>query len=82
MTPATENKTQDLEDLTADYLTQHVIKTCTQNVQNERTRDLISGLIQHLHDYVREVKLKPGEWETGVQYLTKVRQMKYHTHFN
>lgn len=54
----------------------HKRPVTTQNVQNERTRDLISGLIQHLHDYVREVKLKSGEWETGVQYLTKVKQMK------
>lgn len=61
-----------VEDLTAENLTQHVIRTCTQNVLNERTAELISGLIQHLHDYVREVQLKPGEWEAGWQYLTEV----------
>ena len=62
-----------IEDLTADNLTQHVIKTCTINASHERTKELVSGLIQHLHDYVREVNLKPGEWETGWQYLTQVR---------
>lgn len=61
-----------LQDLTAENLTRHVIKTCTSNVSNERTTELISGLIQHLHDYVREVQLKPGEWEAGWQYLTEV----------
>ncbi|KAL6245047.1 hypothetical protein RBB50_007822 [Rhinocladiella similis] len=63
-----------VEDLTAENLTQHVIRTCTQNVLNERTAELISGLIQHLHDYVREVQLKPGEWEAGWQYLTETGQ--------
>ncbi len=61
------------EDLTAENLTQHVIKTCTENVSHERTAVLIAGLIQHLHDYVREVQLRPGEWEAGWQYLTEVR---------
>ena len=67
------------EDLTAENLTQHVIKTCTENVSHERTAVLIAGLIQHLHDYVREVQLKPGEWEAGWQYLTEVR---FHTSFS
>jgi hypothetical protein len=61
------------EDLTAENLTQHVIKTCTENLSHERTGVLIAGLIRHLHDYVREVQLKPGEWEAGWQYLTEVR---------
>ncbi|KIW53102.1 hypothetical protein PV05_08698 [Exophiala xenobiotica] len=62
------------EDLTAENLTQHVIKTCTENVSHERTAVLIAGLIQHLHDYVREVQLRPGEWEAGWQYLTETGQ--------
>ncbi|KAK5464878.1 hypothetical protein LTS15_001441 [Exophiala xenobiotica] len=62
------------EDLTAENLTQHVIKTCTENVSHERTAVLIAGLIRHLHDYVREVQLKPGEWEAGWQYLTETGQ--------
>ncbi|KIW10349.1 hypothetical protein PV08_11311 [Exophiala spinifera] len=66
--------TSTVEDLTAENLTQHVIRTCTANVSDERTAELISGLIQHLHDYVREVQLKPGEWEAGWQYLTETGQ--------
>ncbi|KAL7931982.1 aromatic compound dioxygenase [Trichoderma chlorosporum] len=63
-----------LEDLTAENLTPHVIKVSTENVKNERFIELVTGLIQHLHDYVKEVKLKPTEWEAAVQYLTQVGQ--------
>jgi hydroxyquinol 1,2-dioxygenase len=61
-----------IEDLTADNLTAHVIRTSTQNVEDKRIKELISKLIQCLHDYTREVHLKPGEWEAGLRYLTEV----------
>lgn len=63
-----------LEELTAENLTPHVIKVSTENVKNERLVELVTGLIQHLHDYVKEVRLKPTEWEAAVQYLTQVRK--------
>ncbi len=72
MNSAAKHESQRLDDLTADNLTQHVIQTCTKNATNERTKVLISGLIQHVHQYVREVQLKPGEWELGWKYLTEV----------
>ncbi|QYT01906.1 INTRADIOL_DIOXYGENAS domain-containing protein [Trichoderma simmonsii] len=63
-----------VEELTAENLTPHVIKVSTENVKNERLVELVTGLIQHLHDYVKEVQLKPTEWEAAVQYLTQVGQ--------
>ncbi|KAL7782825.1 aromatic compound dioxygenase [Trichoderma afarasin] len=63
-----------LEELTAENLTPHVVKVSTENVKNERLVELVTGLIQHLHDYVKEVQLKPTEWEAAVQYLTQVGQ--------
>ncbi|KKP04409.1 hydroxyquinol 1,2-dioxygenase [Trichoderma harzianum] len=63
-----------LDELTAEALTPHVIKVSTENVKNERLVELVTGLIQHLHDYVKEVQLKPTEWEAAVQYLTQVGQ--------
>ncbi|KAK4065898.1 uncharacterized protein Triagg1_8450 [Trichoderma aggressivum f. europaeum] len=63
-----------LEELTAENLTPHVVKVSTENVKDERLIELVTGLIQHLHDYVKEVKLKPTEWEAAVQYLTQVGQ--------
>lgn len=65
------------QELNANNLTSHVIKVSTENVENERYRALITGLIQHLHDYIRDVQLKPEEWEAAVRYLTQVP----HIHF-
>ncbi|EHK21947.1 uncharacterized protein TRIVIDRAFT_151491 [Trichoderma virens Gv29-8] len=62
----------DLEELTAENLTPHVIKVSTENVKNERLIELVTGLIQHLHDYVKQVQLKPAEWDAAIQYLTQV----------
>ncbi|KAL1859977.1 hypothetical protein Plec18170_001925 [Paecilomyces lecythidis] len=64
----------DLEDLLADSLTPHVMKTSTQNVKDTRLKELILKLIQYLHDYTREVQLKPHEWEAAIQFLTNVGQ--------
>lgn len=60
------------EELTAENLTSHVIKVSTAQVKDERLVELLTSLIQHLHDYVREVQLKPTEWERAIQYLTQV----------
>jgi hypothetical protein len=75
MSPFSEKQERKTEDLAADNLTEHVIKTCIVNTPNGRTKGLVSELIKHVHEYVREVKLKPGERETGWQYLTQVSRM-------
>ena len=75
MSDANAQHEAQIHDLTIDDLTPHVIKTCTQNVSDERTAVLVSGLVQHLHDYVREVQLKSEEWEACWRYLTEVRQV-------
>ena len=75
MTGANPNGEGKIRDLTVDNLTPHVVKTCTQNVSDKRTAELVTGLVQHLHDYVREVQLKSEEWEAGWRYLTEVREV-------
>lgn len=67
----TENNGAKLEDLTADNLTQHVIKI-SSNIDNERVKYIFSKLIQHAHDFVREVDLQRDEWEASWQFLTEV----------
>lgn len=66
--------TTQYEELTAENLTSHVIQVSTAQVKDERLVELLTSLIQHLHDYVREVQLKPTEWERAIQYLTQVRR--------
>jgi hydroxyquinol 1,2-dioxygenase len=67
----------DFIDLLSDNLTAHVIKTSTENVKDARVKELLSGLIQHLHDYTREVQLKPHEWEAAMHYLAQVCQSDF-----
>jgi hypothetical protein len=59
------------EDLTIDNLTSHVISMSTQ-VDDVRVKYLTTKLIQHLHDFVRDVQLRTDEWEAAWQFLTKV----------
>ncbi|KAL1968206.1 hypothetical protein VTN77DRAFT_2041 [Rasamsonia byssochlamydoides] len=60
-----------LEDLTAENLTAHVINI-SSNISNERVKFIFSKLIQHAHDFIREVDLQRDEWEAAWQFLTDV----------
>jgi len=39
-----------------------------------RFKRIMTSLITHLHDFVREVKLTESEWITAIQFLTDVGQ--------
>lgn len=38
---------------------------------SERDRELINGLVRHLHSYIREVRLTEREWSTAIGFLTR-----------
>jgi hydroxyquinol 1,2-dioxygenase len=40
-----------------------------------RLRDLLQGLVRHLHDYAREVRLTEEEWSAAVDFLTRTGQI-------
>jgi hydroxyquinol 1,2-dioxygenase len=40
--------------------------------QDPRFRQVMSALVTHLHDFVREVRLTEAEWLTAIQFLTDV----------
>ncbi len=42
---------------------------------NPRLKEVLSALVRHLHDLVREVKLTEDEWMQGIQFLTATGQM-------
>jgi hydroxyquinol 1,2-dioxygenase len=63
-------------------MTQYDSNTLTQAVldslsdcKDKRFRQLMEGLIRHLHDYIREVDMTPEEWMGAIQFLTKTGQM-------
>ena len=40
-----------------------------------RLREIMEAAIRHVHDFAREVNLKPDEWLAGIGFLTAVGQM-------
>lgn len=45
-----------------------------ENCQDARFRQVMTSLVTHLHDFVREVKLTEREWFGAIQFLTAVGQ--------
>ena len=39
---------------------------------NPRLKEVTTALIQHLHDFARQVNLTPQEWMAGIEFLTAV----------
>ena len=54
--------------------TRHVIENIGPNTP-DRARFVMSLLIKHLHDFVRESELTPEEWMTGVQFINSIGQI-------
>jgi catechol 1,2-dioxygenase len=42
---------------------------------NARLREIMVSLVRHLHGFVREVALTPGEWTTAIDFLTRTGQI-------
>jgi hydroxyquinol 1,2-dioxygenase len=42
---------------------------------DERTRELLTALVQHLHDFAREVRLTEDEWMAAIQWLKRTGQI-------
>lgn len=59
-----------MRDITYDNITDVVLKAYG-GTKDKRLRELIAGLIKHMHDYVREVDLKPQEWEDAMNFLLR-----------
>jgi len=53
--------------------TQHVIDLMSPETL-PRHREILSSLIRHMHDFIREVELKQEEWIYGVNYINAIGQ--------
>ena len=58
----------DLTELTITEAVQHTFDTST----DERFREVLVSLVQHLHDFAREVRLSGEEWFTAMDFLERV----------
>jgi hydroxyquinol 1,2-dioxygenase len=59
-----------MRDVTEKTITDAVIRTMSGG-DDARLREVLSALVRHLHDFVREVKLTPEEWMAAVDFLTR-----------
>jgi len=53
-----------------DQITTAVI-ACHAGAENERLRDVMTSLVQHLHAFVREVRPSDAEWRAGLRFLAE-----------
>jgi hydroxyquinol 1,2-dioxygenase len=60
-----------MRNLSEDTITQEVLDRIA-GTKNERTKEVLSELIQHLHDFARKVRLTEQEWLQGIEFLTAV----------
>jgi hydroxyquinol 1,2-dioxygenase len=55
-------------------LTQEV-RASFAGTDSPRLRELLEGLVEHLHAYAREVRLTEAEWSAAVDFLTRTGQI-------
>ena len=60
--------------VTEDNITE-LAKQRWGTAHDERTRELLAGLVQHLHDFAREVRLTEPEWMAAIQWLKRTGQI-------
>lgn len=70
MTTSPPQVSQTQQDVEQD-LTERVIASFG-DTQNPRLKELLQGLVKHLHAYVRDVRLTEDEWNTAIEFLTAV----------
>ncbi len=62
-----------MREFDANSVTRAVIERLTAS-DDPRFKRVMTSLITHLHDFVREVRLTEPEWITAIQFLTEVGQ--------
>jgi catechol 1,2-dioxygenase len=63
-----------MQHLTERSVTEHVLERIS-DCPNPRLKQIMTALINHLHEFAREVALTPEEWMMGIDFLTAVGHM-------
>ena len=63
-----------MRNLSEDNITDAVLATLA-NTKDARLKEIMAGLIKHLHAFIKEVNLTEAEWMAGIQFLTATGQM-------
>jgi catechol 1,2-dioxygenase len=70
---ATNSNTKKASDRFDPNFTQNVINLMSPETK-PRHREILTSLITHLHDFIREVELTQEEWVIGVNYVNAIGQ--------
>ncbi|SDB32483.1 dioxygenase family protein [Belnapia rosea] len=62
-----------MQDLDRDSVTREAIAQMAAT-PDPRMREIMAAATRHLHEFAREVNLKPDEWLAGIAFLTAVGQ--------
>ena len=65
--------TTQVGDSDPHALTDEVIRSL-QNTPDARTKTILTSLVHHLHDFVRDIEPSFAEWATAIGFLTEVGQ--------
>jgi hydroxyquinol 1,2-dioxygenase len=60
--------------VTEDNITE-LAKQRWGTAHDPRTRELLTALVQHIHDFAREVRLTEDEWMAAIQWLKRTGQI-------
>jgi hydroxyquinol 1,2-dioxygenase len=63
-----------MRNLDEDTITQAVLAR-QAGMSNNRLREIMTSLVQHVHAFAREVKLTEEEWAAGMEFLTETGHM-------
>jgi hydroxyquinol 1,2-dioxygenase len=63
-----------MRELTEENLTDTAI-AAMQAMPDARLKEIMTALIRHLHDFIRETRPSDAEWMTAIQFLTATGQM-------
>src|ERR1700685_1123960 len=62
-----------MREFNQQSITQAVIDRLSQT-DDPRFKRVMTSLVTHLHDFVRDVRLTEGEWLAAIEFLTDVGQ--------
>ena len=63
-----------MREYTPESITDAVIEQMS-STPDPRMKEIMEAAVRHVHAFAREVKLTPGEWIKGIEFMTKVGQM-------
>ncbi len=64
-----------MAEFTVDTLLAAVTKAYTDKADDPRFAEIITGLLEHLHGFVKDVELTEQEWMQGIEFLTDTGHM-------